>query len=212
MDLPLTSPRRTWLERFSITLAIALVVVGLMTLVGWGLRYEPQLQPFAGRAPIRVNAAISFVLLGVVLVSLEFRRRRVAWLALIPVAIGAATLAETVFKLNFQIDEILLRDHLAIDTDSPGRMAPLTALCVLLAGGTLAWQAIGGSVRARRFTEAMTGSAVIAVGFSTLLGYASRLPAAYFWGTQTAVPPAAAIALFLLGLAILLIAWRESMK
>jgi PAS domain S-box-containing protein len=212
MDLLPTLPRRTWLERFSITLAVALIAIGAISAAGWWLHHDVLLQPFAGRAPIRTNSAFAFLVAGLVLLALELGGRRLAWFSLLPAVVGAATLVETLGNFDLQIDELFVRDHLAIDTDHPGRMAPLTALCLLMAGGTLAWRAVAGSLRARRLTEAMTGSIVTAVGFSTLLGYASSLRAAYFWGTGTAVPPVSAIALFLLGLAILVLAWRESTK
>ncbi|MEO7412880.1 MAG: response regulator [Opitutaceae bacterium] len=212
MDLQPTLPRRTWLERFSILLGVALVTVSALTIAGWCTHHEALLQPFPGRAPMRFNAALSFLLLGLVLLAVEFRGRRFAWLALVPVAIGIAALLQTLLKINLQFDEVFVRDHLAVDTDSPGRIAPLTALGLIVAGGTLAWQAFAASRRARRYVGAMAGSIVTAVAFSTLLGYASSLRAAYFWGTTAAVPPVSAIALFILGLAILLLAWRESVK
>ncbi|MEO6569607.1 MAG: PAS domain-containing protein, partial [Opitutaceae bacterium] len=211
MDLQPTPPRRTWLERFSILLAVALVAVAASNLVGWWSHHGALLQPFPGLAPMRINSALSFLLLGLVLLAIELRGARFAWLALVPFAIGVAALLETSLKIDLQIDELLVRDHLAVNTGFAGRIAPPTALGLIVAGVTLAWQASMRFRRARPLTGAMGGSIVTAIGFSTLLGYASGA-AAYSWGASIAVPPVSAIALSILGLAILLLAWRESVK
>ena len=212
MDLLPTLPRRTWLERVSLLLAIGLVALGAISVAGWWLHQEILLQPFGAHAPIQPNSALSFLMLGLVLLAIEFGDRRLTWFALLPAAIGAATLIESLLKVDLQIDELLAQNYLMIETGQPGRMAVLVAICLLVTGGALVWRAVPGSVRARRFTEAVVGSVVIAVGFSTLLGYASGLRAAYFWASETSVPPVTAIALLLLGQAVLLLAWRESTK
>jgi PAS domain S-box-containing protein len=212
MDLLPTLPRRTWLERVSIALAVALVAVAALSLAGWWLNQAMLVQPFAGRPAIPANAAVGFLVLGGVVLGIQLGWPRVGWFALVPVGIGALTLTESILKLDFPFDELLVRDQVAIDTAHPGRMSVLTAACLVIAGLTLVWRAIDGLTRARLFAEALTGSVLTAVGLSTLLGYATNLRAAFFWGTTTAIPPVAGIALLILGLAFLLVAWEESMK
>src|SRR3954466_4082964 len=105
MDLLPTLPRRTWLERVSITLAIGLIAVSAFSVAGWWLHQEAWLEPFAGRAAMKFNAAVGFLLLGLIALALEFGGRRLAWLALLPAALGTATLVEILFRLDLQIDE-----------------------------------------------------------------------------------------------------------
>jgi PAS domain S-box-containing protein len=212
MDLLPTLPRRTWLERVSLVLATSLVVVGGATLAGWVLHNEQLLQPFAGQAPLRANSAACLFVLGLTLLAIELGWRRLAWLALVPAALSTATLAETFFQFDLHIDEILGADFLPIETAAPGRMAAVIAICLLAASIALAWRAAGGSSRRRLLSDAVIGSMVASAGFSTLLGYVAGLHVAYFWGSNTATPPMAAIALVLLGLALLALAWRESTK
>ena len=50
------------------------------------------------------------------------------------------------------------------------------------------------------------------MGFSTLLGYLFDLSAVYNWGTNTAISVVAGAALLVAGLALLTLAWRETMK
>ena len=71
---------------------------------------------FAGDINIKTNTAICLVLCGVSLMLLAVhpiapRRREIAGvLALIPIAIGLATMAEHVFGWNLGIDQLLFRE------------------------------------------------------------------------------------------------------
>ena len=207
-----TLPRRSWLERTSLSLATTLAIVAGLTLIGWWLEFDELLQPFPGYAPMHVNASLGFLVLSGVLLALGFGRRQVALLALIPSAIGALTLAETLFKKNLPFDELLAPDRLLIGTEQPGRMPAMVAVCLVLGGLVLAWRASKRAAGARLFTEAVTGSVLASAGISTLLGYAANLPAVFRWGSTSATSPVAAIALILFGHALLLLAWRGSLK
>ena len=207
-----TLPRRSWLERASLALASALVVFGAVSTLGWWLRVEELLQPVAGMAPIKLNGALGFLVLGLVLLALEFGQRRLAWFALAPAVLGALTLGETIFHRDWRIDELLATDFLLVDTEQPGRMSTIMAMCLLLGGLSLAWRAVERGARARLFAEAVTGSVIASAGFSTVLGYFAGLSAVYSWGTATATAPVSAVCLMLLGLALTALAWRETMK
>jgi PAS domain S-box-containing protein len=215
MDPLSTLPRRSWLERVSFTLALVLTFTAVASLAGWWLHVDDLLRPWSSPdwPAIKVNDALGFFLLGLALLALEVGGRRFALVALGSTAIGLLTLAESVLRQNFLIDELLARDHLSqAETEFPGRMATMVAICLALAGCALAWRAFDRGARARLFAEAVAGSILGSAGFSTLLGYASTLPAVYRWGTHTATSPVSAIALLLLGAALILLAWRESMK
>lgn len=191
-------------------LATALAAIGALTAAGWWLQIDEFVQPFAGQAPLKINAALGFLVLGGVLLALELGRRQLALLALIPAVVGALTLAEDIFKKNLRFDELLAPDRVLVDTEQAGRMSAMVAMCLVLGGLAVAWRALKGAEPARLFTEAVAGSILASTGISTLFGYAVGLPAAYRWGTTTATSPVAAIALLLLGLALLLLAWRGS--
>jgi PAS domain S-box-containing protein len=61
-------------------------------------------------------------------------------------------------------------------------------------------------------TTAVVGSLIASAGFSTLVGYGAGLPAVYTWGSTTVTSPITAIALLLLGLALISLAWRENLR
>jgi PAS domain S-box-containing protein len=207
-----TLPQRTWLERLALLLAAVLLAAGVLTLAGWWLRMDGLLQPFTPQAPVKINTALAFSVLGGVLFALEFGQRRLAWLASGPALLGAVTLVENAVGIDLQIDEVFGKDHLLIGTEHPGRMAGMIAASLVLASLVLVWRATDWAVRARLFAEAVTGSVLASAGFSTLLGYAAGLPIVYRWGTATATAPLAALVLLCLGLALILLAWREGLK
>jgi PAS domain S-box-containing protein len=207
-----TLPRRSWLERSSLTLAVGLVLLGLISVFGWALRLDSLVQPLANCASFKINEALCVLGLGLGLLGLELGWGRLVWSALVPAAISGLTLAESVLNVDLRLDELLVHDHLLADTAQPGRMSAMAACCLLLASLTLLWRGVRHGAQARLFAEAVISSIAAAAGFSTLLGYATSLPAVYRWGTNTATSPTSALALLLLGSALLLLAWRETQK
>ncbi len=207
-----TLPHRTWLERTSLTLASVVVAMGLGSMLAWWTHTAELLQPFAPQSPMRINAAVGFLLLAGVLLALELGQKKYAALALVPTLIGALTFVEYLFGVDLRIDELLSTDYIGVAAEHPGRMSVLTAVCITLSGLVLAWRATERAGYQRRFTEAVIGSALASAGFSTLLGHSAGLPAVYTWGTLTATSPLSALALLLIGLSQISLAWRETVK
>ncbi|MBM3855204.1 MAG: hypothetical protein FJ399_18955, partial [Verrucomicrobia bacterium] len=205
-----TLPRRNWLERLSLGLAIAISGVAALTLAGWWLRIEELMQPFPGLAAFKLNAALSFLAIGLALLAMELGHARFAPLALVATALGSLSLAQDVLGAEFRIDELLGRDFLALQTEHPGRMAAMLAALLVPSGLISAWHAWERAARERLMATAVVGSLLAAAGLSTLLGYGFGLQTVYAWGTNTATSPIAAIELILLGLAQLALAWRQS--
>ena len=207
-----TLPRRTWLERSSLGLACALLATGGLTLLSWWLRVDEVLQPFGNAPAMRANTALSFALLGTVLLAIEFHRTRVLPLAFVPALLGSITLLQYALGRNLGVDELVASDHLFVASEFPGRPSPMLAICGLLSGLLLGWRMSARGAAARLFSEAVVGSMLTAAGFSTLLGYVASLPAVYHWGSNTATSPIAGLGVMVLGLAVLLLAWRDSLK
>jgi PAS domain S-box-containing protein len=200
------------LERSSDIIAGSLVLVGATALAGWWFRIDALVQPFGSLAAFKANEAFCAVILGLVLLAADRGWTRVSWLAVVPAAIAAASLVETMLRVDLRIDELLASDRLLIETEHPGRMSVMSACALLMSSLALTWRGFRDQSRARLFTEAVVSSICASAGFSTLMGYAVSLPAVYHWGTQTATAPLAAFALLLLGLGLLLLAWRETLR
>jgi PAS domain S-box-containing protein len=206
-----TLPRRSWAERFSLALAGGLMGLGLLALIGWFFQIEALVRPFGFYFPIRVNGALALFLLGLAMVGVELGRPAFLWVATGSGLIGLLSLLQHSLGINLHIDEFLVRDYLAGGTWSPGRMSALSACGLTLASLTLLLPAFRVPARARLFAEAAVGSIIGSAGISTLLGYAAGLPAVYMWGSNTATSPSMAAGLLLLGLALLVRAWRSTL-
>ena len=212
MAILLTLPRRPWLERLSLLLAGALVLLGAFSLAGWWLHFDALVQPWVRFAPITANESLCVLLLGGALLGLELKWFPPVWCALPPAILTALTLGEYALTADFRIDELLAHDHLLIDTAQSGRMSPAAAGCLLLVAAAFVWRSLARGARSQAFAGGVAGSIVAAVGFSTLLGYLAVVPAVYSWGTDTAISPLSGLALLLLGLALLGLAWREAVQ
>ncbi len=212
MDHVNTLPRRTWTERASLALAVVLLVIGVTTPLGWLLHIDRLVMPIEHKAPIMFNEGLCFLAIGLALLGRELGHRRAVWAGLVPALIGALTAYEGFSGVDLRIDEIFARDALFIDTSQPGRGSIMAAGCILVAGLTIFWKIWERRARERLFAEAVSGSVLASVGFSTLLGYAFDLPAVYNWGTNAATSAVTAAALLLAGAALLVLAWRASMK
>jgi PAS domain S-box-containing protein len=212
MDNVITLPRRSWTERASLALALILVVIGASAVLGWIFHLDAFLQPVEHQAPIKANEGLCFLAIGLALLGREFGIRKAAWAAVAPALIGGLTALEGLLGFDLRIDELLAHDSLLIDTAQPGRGSVMAACCIVLAGGTLLLRLSEKRARERLFAEAVAGSVLASVGFSALLGYAFGLPAVYDWGTNTAMAAVTATALLATGSALLVLAWRESLK
>src|SRR5271165_850406 len=212
MDPVITLPRRSWTERASLALALALVVIGAWALVGWIFHADSMLEPIGRAAPIKANEALCFLAIGLALAGRELGIRRAAWAAVVPALVGGLTSLEGFFGVDLKIDELLAHDSLLVDTVQPGRGSVMAACCIALAGATLLLRLSERRAYERLFAEAVSGSVLTSVGFSALLGYMFRLPAVYDWGTNTAMAAVTAAALLATGSALIVLAWRESMK
>ncbi len=91
-------------------------------------------------------------------------------------------------------------------------MGLLTSSLLLLGGVVVLWRTTHHAARLRIFAEASAGSILASAGLSTLLAYGADLPDIYRWGTSVATSPTSAVAFIVLGVALVQLAWRDSMK
>src|SRR5688572_7041267 len=97
MKSPSIPPFPTRTERFSTGLGAVLIALNAFTLAGWWLELDELLQPLGVYAPIKINAALSFGALGVTLLATAWSDRRFAAIAVVPLVLGLAAVAEHLF-------------------------------------------------------------------------------------------------------------------
>lgn len=201
---------RTQLQ-FARTVATFVMLLSATILIGWVFEIESLKRIGPGFGPIKVNAALSFLLLSALLRSSSSsgsaaladpgrKHPLTLTLAIAVVAIGSATLLQHLLKVNFGIDEWLAIDDEPAPGESPGRMSLLTAAAVVLLGCVFI-------LRHLRIVPMLRESLALgafAIGYLALMGYVYDAEALYRWGA-TAVSVPAAVCVLLLASACLLL-------
>lgn len=175
-------------------------VTGLATMALW--LAEPA--GLATRHPalfaMKFNAALAFTLAGAALLLMTRGFARLpALMAAAVCAYGALALGQHLLGIDAGIDTALVTPFVDIGTSLPGRIAPNTALCFLLAGGALFLRALR-----RRGDLVQTGLGLVTfiVAAAALIGYAIGLDFAHDWVRFTRMSAQSASCFAAIGLTI----------
>ena len=122
-------------------------------------------------------------------------------------AVSLLTLFEYVFGVNVGIDEMLGPSYITVKLSSPGRMSPVGAICFVSSAVGLVLASGIPSKRAA-LVLGLSGSIVAAVGMATAMAFALGSSDAFGWGTLTRQALHTAVGLCVLGLGMLVLAWR----
>ncbi|HEX2543666.1 MAG TPA: ATP-binding protein [Ramlibacter sp.] len=191
---------RRWSTGLAAGCALLLVALGSIVLAGWIARVPALIQIQPNLPPMTRNVAASFWLLGVSLLVLALRGPRwVAALCAFPVLVVAGlSYADFAFKLNSGIHEILGPSYINVQLRSPGRMAPITAVSLGVASGSLL--AISTLLPLRTgLALSLNGSVLIAFGAVATL-YTRPSLAALHTGVGIAIA----------GVGLVALAWRSA--
>jgi hypothetical protein len=159
------------------------ITVALLAIIGWFTGTENLKSVAPGLPSMKVNTAICFIFLAILLFLLCTPRKgnkQLQILILLPVLIiGTVSLTEDLFALNTGLDELLTKDNAAMLSGSgkPGRMATTTALCFILL--SLAFTAIVSGKKRIIPVAQYTLHFVTLISFITSIGYLYNLPAFY---------------------------------
>ena len=192
------------LPRFAGLFSLAL---GLFGLVSWLTGNDSLLQVRPNWVAMTFNAALGFFLCGAGLLCAANDRPRVAQVTgAIALGMGAATLAEHIFGVDFGIDQLLMPAYNAVYNAHPGRMAPNTALCFMMCGTALLFSVRRPFAR-RAFWLGLLGTVVASLGIVALCGYIGRLDGTYGWVRFSAMAVHTAIGFSVLGIGLASLAW-----
>lgn len=136
--------RATKFLLFSQAAAAMVILVGGIVLAGWWFNVASLKTVAPGLVSMKANTAACLLAVGAALFLLNerfsgvVRKRTGLLLALAVFVIAGLTLVEYALQLDLGIDELLFDDDIrATTTSHPGRMAPVTALCLLLVSAAL---------------------------------------------------------------------------
>lgn len=196
------------LTTYARMVAVALVVIGLVALAGWWLDVPLLRSVFPGWTAMVVNTASMLIVLGVGLWCATLGESQVGSLvrrlgAALAMLIGGLTLVEYAMQADLAIDLLLPFEHQRNQPGLfPGRMAPATALCILLSG--LSLLGLNGKTLLPQTLAILT----LCISLTAVIGYMFNVSALYRVGIYSSMAIHTAIALFLLNSGIL--ALRQS--
>jgi hypothetical protein len=189
--------------------AVFIFALGLTVLAGW-FSHAPALVQFLPQLPAMTrNAAACFLLCGLALLMESLRGPR--WLVVactgIVSVVSVLTIVEFVFSVNAGIDELLGPSYITVKLSSPGRMAPVSAICFAI--GSIALL-VAPKILSKRaaLLLGLSGSIIAAAGMATCMSFALGSSDAFGWGGVTRVALHTAVGLWVLGFGILALAWH----
>jgi PAS domain S-box-containing protein len=200
---------RGWPTRFAAGSAALIVALGVTVLAGWFFHNPTLIQLQPQLPPTTRNAAACFLLCGLALLMEALRGPRwlVAACAGIVSAVSVLTIVEYVLRINAGIDELLGPSYIAVKLSSPGRMAPVAAVCFAL--GSIGLLLIPRVLSKRSaLLIGLIGSIIAAVGMASSIGFALGSSDAFGWGTVTRVAFHTSVGLSVLGVGMLALAWH----
>lgn len=166
---------------YSLLCGFIAVSLAAFVMFGWHSGNQILVQVSPAFAPMQYNTALGFLLSGLGLMALSCRQHILTkLLGLGTFALGAASLSQYIFNVDFGIDELLMDPVFIAKTSHPGRMAPNTALCFMLFGFALSMTGV------KRALVVSISCAVLVLAFLSFVGY--MMPdheGLYGWGNLT---------------------------
>lgn len=197
------------------------VLVGGLVLTGWVLDIAALKSMRPDWVSMKPNTALAFILTGFAVLgtcpvatasgrrwAFFFRASRFgAWLAGL---IGLLTLAEYAFEWSPGIDLCLFLEGAGTaGTSSPGRMAPESALCFLLLAAAIEMTRGAPEAWKSPLASWIFSLAVALLALASLLTYFTPSLGPYGWWGSTIMAVPTALLFVMLGLALMLNAWRR---
>ncbi|MDB5941072.1 MAG: putative histidine kinase, unorthodox [Ramlibacter sp.] len=180
--------------------ALVALAVGIAVLLGWMLDLALLKSLLPGAVHMKANAALGFLVTGVVLLlhcaprGREWPRLALA-LSLALAVLAGATLLQYLSGHDFGIDELLFRDRALVHNTIPGRMSPFTAWALLMLAACLAVR----GVRGWGWLGLLCTAQVALIGAVAVVGYALDARELVTEAWMPAVAPNTALAFTVLG-------------
>jgi PAS domain S-box-containing protein len=201
------SPSQRQPFRTSDIVAVALLVLGVVVIVGWLLGRPVTIRIGLDNVGMTLNAAVSFVIAGLALGCGQPRvRLALALLLAIP---SVLTLYEHAFDVDLLIDRIFGESWILQAAPHQGRMAPQVAAAFALTALALAQLTRPQSSRLHWIPPLAT-SVVLLIALTSFFGRLMRLDIIYDWHYATRIAPHTAAGLLLLALALAQLSYRRA--
>lgn len=183
--------------------AVTVVVISLVALAGWAFNLPTLRSVLPIWTAMVVNTASALAVLGFGLWCATLQESQVGSLvrrlsAALAILIGGLTLVEYLLQVDLAIDLLLPFQHQRNQLGPfPGRMAPATALCILLTGLSLLL------LKSRSLLSQTFAVSTLFISLMALVGYVFDVSALYTVGLYSSMAIHTALALSLLSTGVL---------
>lgn len=191
---------------FSNYASLLVMLLGVLIIIGWIFNIEIFKSVLSGFPATKINTAIVFILCGAVLWNtnskyqqLYFYLRYIAIFFIL--VIGTLTFIEYILNINFDINEIFIKDIQATSNAFPGRMSFASSLCTILMGFALIF--VNQPREEIRNLSQFPVVIVISISFLALIGYLYNVQALYILVTYSTMGINTAIGFLLCSLSVL---------
>jgi len=186
------------------------IALGTVVLTGWYTGNKILVQVLPQFVPMQYNTALGFLLCGTGMLLGIFKNRYISFaIGILLILLGGLTLFEYIFSLNIGIDELFMKHDIVVKTSHPGRMAPNTASCFVLFGGTLLFSLFSRKPAYESLYKSIIASLIFAFSIVALSGYMTHLESAYGWGNLTRMAVHTSAGFVVLSIGLLIYLWRH---
>lgn len=203
MQVPLDSLLDHRLRKWSRFLTVALIAVAVVVLAGWQLDLLLLRTFFLPPVAMNPLTAVAFIITGYsVRLIIKGSSQKLSFvLAGILVLIGLLRFADLLFHFRAPADTILYSELLEQNKDVPGRMAPVTAFCFMLAGAVLFMIPYEKKLRFRPSHYMVLLIALMSL--LSVLGYLYQVKSFYGFLVHISMAPCTALSFLLFSLIVL---------
>ncbi len=185
--------------------------LGLITLIGWHARIGAFVRMGPFFEPMVYNTAVGFLMFGLALIAAAYKFRPASLAAgSLTAALAAVSLGQDLTGSNLGIDQLLFEDWLPFEAFPPGRMAPNTSFCFLLAAGAVMFAGLASRNRHRPLVQGVLGSIVASIGCAALFAWLVGMVYLGQWGNLRPMAANAAAGFIVIGLSLVLAGWKEN--
>lgn len=165
---------------------MTVIALGVMVILGWHTGTVSLIQILPRFVPMQYNAALCFVMCGAaLLLCLKNMPLTSRAMSMIVMLTGVLTQLEYLSGVDLGIDQMLMRHYITVQSPNPGRMAPNTALCFILASGVLLLATRPDGRKSSSLPAGILASSLLGLAIIALLGYVFDIQPAYAWGKFT---------------------------
>ena len=202
-------------KKIALICGVLTTVLCILVIVGWQFEIEILKTILPGYISMKINTAIGILCFSLAQIYLVYNPERntknktvLVFLMLCVMSVGVLTLAEYLLNINLGIDELLYIDLAGVGKKyPPGRLAPVTAVSLLVLGAAVCL-GFAGSAKRYRLSQILFFVAGV-ISFQAIVSYALGIQTAFGFAAHTRIAIHTAVSFILLSAGFLSLASSE---